>query len=50
MLKLLLLKLEKNETDGIVKANEKWHWGIAEIRNNANEISKKMSEFLGWEK
>lgn len=42
--------LEKNETDGIVKANEKWHWGIAEIRNNANEISKKMSEFLGWEK
>lgn len=29
---------------------KEWHWGIAEIRTNANEISKKISEFLGWEK
>ena len=29
---------------------KEWHWGIAEIRINANEISKKISEFLGWEK
>ena len=28
---------------------ENWHWGIKEIQDNANNISKKMSEFLGWE-
>lgn len=41
--------LEKNKTEGIIKANEKWHWGIAEIRKNATDISKNISEFLGWE-
>lgn len=41
--------LEKNKTERIIKANEKWHWGIAEIRKNATDISKNISEFLGWE-
>ena len=41
--------LEKNKTEGIIKANEKWHWGIAEIRKNVTDISKNISEFLGWE-
>lgn len=36
--------LEK-DSDTIKK---EWHWGIAEIRNNANEISKKILDFLGW--
>ena len=31
----------------IVKEN--WHWGIKEIQENADNISKKISEFLGWE-
>ncbi len=38
--------LEKDTT----QVNEKWHWGIFEIRRNANEISKEISNFLGWEK
>ncbi|MBB5224910.1 GmrSD restriction endonuclease domain-containing protein [Treponema ruminis] len=28
---------------------DNWHWGIKEIQENANNISKKISEFLGWE-
>ncbi|MCR5317084.1 MAG: DUF262 domain-containing protein [Treponema sp.] len=42
--------LEKNKTEGMIKTNEKWHWGIAEIRKNATDISRNISEFLGWKK
>ena len=28
---------------------KEWHWGIKEIQENANNISKQISEFLGWE-
>ena len=40
--------LEKDKTKETIAADEKWHWGINEIRKNAQYISSQISHFLEW--